>query len=188
MVIRAVVETKTITKKSPIPTIGPVATNTTDKAAGKNIPNPLSPTRWRAPAMSAATPGSKSSKTIVLGGTPAATAPLIAYFTGLLGKGDPNCCSSRSFFKGSTVLGDSTVKSVRVSGVRVTRSITVDDAVAESNSVVADSIASCSSFVGIRDNAFLPVCAKTLCVRKRKHKNSKNDIKYLRMENTTETA
>ena len=67
------VETAVITMKTEIPKTGPIAKNTIDKAAGKKIPNPRSPIKCLAAAMSVAIPGSSSSKTIVFGGTPALT-------------------------------------------------------------------------------------------------------------------
>lgn len=77
------VDTATITKNNPIPTIGPVATNVTAKAAGKKIPNPLIPTMFRENAITNAIKGSIRSSTIVLSGTPAAMDASIACLTGL---------------------------------------------------------------------------------------------------------
>jgi hypothetical protein len=87
--IRTIVETAIIRTKRPIPTTGPVATKTTDKAAGRNIPNPLIPTTFLEKAITKVTIGRSSNKTIVFAGTPAATAPRIAYLTGLYGQTGP---------------------------------------------------------------------------------------------------
>jgi hypothetical protein len=73
----------TITKKRPIPAIGPVATNEVARAAGKNIPNPLIPITFRLNAITKATTGNRRRRTIVFSGTPEAIARSIAYLTGL---------------------------------------------------------------------------------------------------------
>jgi hypothetical protein len=75
----------TITRKRPIPTTGPVATKTTERAAGRKIPNPLIPTTFLENAITKVTIGKSNRSTKVFAGTPEATAPRIAYLTGLSG-------------------------------------------------------------------------------------------------------
>lgn len=118
-----------MTKKSPIPTTGPIATKVTDKAAGSKIPKPRIPIKCLVAAIKKATPGKSSKSTIVLGGTPAATDSRIAYFKGFDGKNGPSFCSYKSFFKGSIVLSVFWVKSGLTTGVGSFLSI-VDEAVA----------------------------------------------------------
>jgi hypothetical protein len=100
---RTKVETTTIIKKSPIPIAGPVATKTTERAAGRKIPNPLIPTIFLENAITKVIIGRRSRSTIVLAGTPAATAPRIAYLTGFPGQTEPNVCDFRIFSKGPRV-------------------------------------------------------------------------------------
>ncbi len=88
--IRTIVDTATIIRNSPIPTTGPVATNTTESAAGRKIPKPLIPTTLREKAIIKVTIGKSSSNTMVLAGTPVPTAPRMAYLMGLNGQILPN--------------------------------------------------------------------------------------------------
>ncbi len=94
-----------------MPIIGPIATNTTASEAGKKIPKPRSPTTCLAAAITAAIKGKRRRSTIVFGGTPASTAPRIAYLIGLKGNTGPKTCSRKSISKGSTVSSVSWVKS-----------------------------------------------------------------------------
>lgn len=92
---RVRVDRPTINKNRPMPTIGPVATKTTARAAGKNMPKPRMPMICRAAAMKAATSGNNKRRTIVLAGTPALTAWRMAYLTGLAGQGEERVWESR---------------------------------------------------------------------------------------------
>jgi len=96
-------ETEIIRVKRPIPKKGPVAIKTTDKAAGKNIPKPLRPIRCLEAAITVAITGRRSSKTMVLAGTPASTDPLIAYLRGFVGQTGPSSCLAKSSSKGPSV-------------------------------------------------------------------------------------
>ena len=93
----------TMTRKSPMPTTGPMATKVTANAAGKKIPKPLIPIMCLAAAITEATTGRSSKRTMVLAGTPASTAERIAYLIGFNGQTGPNFCSSSSFSKGPRV-------------------------------------------------------------------------------------
>ena len=87
--MRVAVETATMIKNSPMPVVGPVATKTTDNAAGRKIPKPLIPMTFLEKAIIKATSGNRRSKTIVFAGTPAETAPLTAYLMGFPGQTGP---------------------------------------------------------------------------------------------------
>jgi len=89
-IILIAVETVTMIRKSTIPTIGPVATKTTERAAGRQIPNPRMPMTFLENAITKATMGRRRRSTSVLAGTPEATLDLIAYLTGLNGQTFPN--------------------------------------------------------------------------------------------------
>jgi len=98
------IDIATIAKNSTTPNNGPVATNTTDKAAGRKIPKPLRPIKCLAEAINAAITGSNNNSTIVLAGTPLSTERRIAYLSGFVGQTGPNFCSLSNFSKGPTVL------------------------------------------------------------------------------------
>src|SRR5258706_820500 len=122
------VETTTIIRKSPIPTIGPVATNTTDKAAGRKIPNPRIPTTFLVKAITKVIIGKRSKSTIVFTGTPEPTAPLIAYLMGLYGQTEINCCDIIRVSKGPKVSSLFRVMSGTVVGVAVATTVALAEA------------------------------------------------------------
>src|SRR4030043_1504031 len=134
-IILVAVEMATINKNSPIPTTGPTATKTTDRAAGRNIPNPLSPISCLIAAMIPAAPGRRRRRTIVFGGTPALTAPLIAYLRKLKRQRDPNFCSFNILLKGSVVSSVFWVRSVLGISVGIGISVTCGVRVAEGEAV-----------------------------------------------------
>jgi hypothetical protein len=134
-IILVAVEIATINTKSPIPTTGPTATKTTDRAAGKKIPKPLRPISCLTAAMIPAAPGRRSRRTIVFGGTPALTAPFIEYLRKLKGKIEPNFCSFNIRLKGSVVSSVFWVRSVLGTKVGIGISVAKGASVAEGEAV-----------------------------------------------------
>lgn len=130
------VEIATMRRNKSIPTIGPIATKTTERAAGRKIPKPLIPMIFLVTAITKAEIGRSSKSTIVFAGTPAPTAPLMAYLTGLK-RADPKTCSLRSFSKGPKVWGIFWVKSGTITGVDVGTSVGVANGLGEGLTLTA---------------------------------------------------